>query len=340
MIRFTTGNILESSARCLINTVNCEGYMGKGIAYQFKCRFPENNRSYISACRTGTLHIGTIHTFEEDGKIIVNFPTKDRWRAKSKIQYIETGMQALAEFLQKHAIPSIAIPPLGCGNGGLDWPHVKTIILQAMQPFANHMDIIIYEPSRNIHPIRIKRPPKPTLSHLMLMLLKMHLQKTTKLRLQKAAFFFNLFAGEDFFKFQKYIYGPYSHSIDIISRQIREIEDYYQMNTLQCIHLCKQQLISATVERRFEHFRPSLEKATAFVNAIPTEHEVELIATICFLVGEQPQNLQEISSNIAEWSERKKKLFPPSDIQKATDYLYEKDIFGRNVLAQYELCVQ
>ena len=92
MIRYTTGNIFESNAKCLVNTVNCEGYMGKGIAYQFKMRFPENNRDYVRACKYGNLRIGTIHYYIENGILIVNFPTKDKWREKSQMYYI-TGKQ-------------------------------------------------------------------------------------------------------------------------------------------------------------------------------------------------------------------------------------------------------
>lgn len=89
MITYTKGNMFESDADCLVNTVNCEGFMGKGIAYQFKVRFPENNKSYIKACKSGELTVGKVHYYVEDGITIVNFPTKDKWRANSKIEYIE-----------------------------------------------------------------------------------------------------------------------------------------------------------------------------------------------------------------------------------------------------------
>lgn len=128
MITYVTGDLLQSEAQCLVNTVNCEGYMGKGIAYQFKLAFPENNASYVRACKNGTLHIGTLHHFQEKGKIIVNFPTKDRWRAKSKLEYIEIGLDQLFDLIEELNISSIAIPPLGSGNGGLVWSDVKQLI--------------------------------------------------------------------------------------------------------------------------------------------------------------------------------------------------------------------
>ena len=128
MIEYTKGNMFESGADCLINTVNCEGYMGKGIAYQFKMRFPENNKSYVKACRSGRLTVGKVHWYTEDGITIVNFPTKDKWREKSKIEYIENGMDSLIELLPELKVKRIAIPPLGCGNGGLNWRDVRGII--------------------------------------------------------------------------------------------------------------------------------------------------------------------------------------------------------------------
>lgn len=91
MIKYVTGNIFESDAKCLVNTVNCEGYMGKGIAYQFKMRYPENNKDYVRACKSGELYIGTIHYYTEGGIWIVNLPTKDKWREKTRVSSLING---------------------------------------------------------------------------------------------------------------------------------------------------------------------------------------------------------------------------------------------------------
>ena len=128
MIEYTSGNIFESGADCLINAVNCEGVMGKGIAYQFKLKFPENNKSYIKACKSSELTIGKVHYFTENGITIVNLPTKNKWREKSKIEYIKTAMDYFVDILPKLQVKKIAIPPLGCGNGGLNWEDVKKVI--------------------------------------------------------------------------------------------------------------------------------------------------------------------------------------------------------------------
>lgn len=143
MITFVRGNIFESTAKCLVNPVNCEGVMGKGLALQFKKRFPETFKSYRAECSEFNLRIGKLHIFDENGKTVVNFPTKDTWRDNSKIEYIQKGLAALKAFLNSGYVKSIAIPPLGCGLGGLDWNEVKPIICHYLDPLD--VDIYIYE---------------------------------------------------------------------------------------------------------------------------------------------------------------------------------------------------
>lgn len=133
MIEYVNGDMFQSDADCLVNTVNCEGYMGKGIAYQFKVKFPENNQSYVKACKTGMLKVGQIHYYVEDGKTIINFPTKNKWREPSKMSYIEDGMDAFVQVLPTLNVKTVAIPPLGCGNGGLEWRVVKSVIVDKLQ---------------------------------------------------------------------------------------------------------------------------------------------------------------------------------------------------------------
>ena len=228
MIKYTTGDILTSSAECLVNTVNCEGFMGKGIAYQFKLAFPENEKEYVKQCRSGKFHVGTVTFFKENGKTIVNFPTKDKWRNNSEYSYVETGLKDLVEKLPFQNIKSVAIPPLGCGNGGLAWVTVKEIIEKAIKPLENQFDFIIYEPSQYYKNVP-KQEPKMTAADLLLLNIKTQTVgvRFTKLRLQKTAYFMDMFAGTDYFKFTKNKNGPYSHVIEVCSKRIREFQSYY-----------------------------------------------------------------------------------------------------------------
>lgn len=337
MINFTTGNILESSAECLVNTVNCEGYMGKGIAYQFKKKFPLNYKAYKEACQNGSLKIGTIHYFEEQNKIIINFPTKNKWREKSKMEYIHLGLKELTKFLEMKNIKSIAIPPLGCGNGGLNWNEVKPVILSYLNSFKDNTEIFIYEPSKN-YQSEASLPPKLNASHLILMNFKPLLKKFNKLRLQKAAFFMNLFSGEHYFKFTAHKYGPYAHSIDILIREIKEFQEFHKLDTQDAFSLAKNILISNSIEVKLENFLPHIKRACDFINNIEQDKEVELISTICFLVVQNRDlNLEKIVDKVKSWSDEKAEKFSQNDIIFAVDYLLREGVLELNLLNCLEL---
>ncbi len=150
MIHYVKGNLLESDAEALVNTVNTVGVMGKGIALQFKEAYPENYRVYNNACRKKELHIGSVLLVEDSNlasgsKIIVNFPTKTHWKLPSEYSYIELGLQSLRREIVSRQIKSIAIPPLGSHNGGLDWLRVKQMVETTLGDLD--CDIYLYEPS-------------------------------------------------------------------------------------------------------------------------------------------------------------------------------------------------
>jgi O-acetyl-ADP-ribose deacetylase (regulator of RNase III) len=142
MIHYVQGNLLDSKAEALVNTVNTIGVMGKGVALQFKQQFPENAKVYIKASKEGTIDIGkllvtkdtSLHTGE---KIIINFPTKTDWRKPSEYSYIEKGLQDLLSVIKEQGINSIALPPLGAGNGGLHWVKVKQILEHYLSSLSN-----------------------------------------------------------------------------------------------------------------------------------------------------------------------------------------------------------
>ena len=149
-MEFTRGNILRADAEAIVNTVNCVGFMGRGIAAQFKRAYPENFKAYESACKRKVVAPGKMFIFETgqltNPRFIVNFPTKRHWRGKSRIEDIESGLLALVSDVKGRGIKSIAIPPLGCGLGGLDWKDVRPLIERA---FAALPDVrtLVFEPS-------------------------------------------------------------------------------------------------------------------------------------------------------------------------------------------------
>lgn len=337
MIIYTTGNLLESSAEALVNTVNCEGYMGKGIAYQFKLQYPENNKDYIKACKNKTLTIGEIHFYREKEKIIINFPTKDKWREKSKMEYIDKGLDRLIQLIEDQKIQSIAIPPLGSGNGGLIWAEVKKLIENKLANLPSNIQVYIYEPSQNYKAKPIEEP-KLSMSALILLDIKEGLNKFDKLRLQKTAYFINIFSKYQYFKFKPHQYGPYDHSIEVISKKIKEFEAYHEIYEVKEVYkLVYQKIISEKIETQLNMLKPFIQQAIDYVNSIETNHELEAIATITFLI-EQHKTLsqEEIVSYFKEWSEDKANRFSTEDILNGISKLENNHII-RKVAENYSL---
>jgi len=150
MITLTCGNLLEAETEALVNTVNTVGVMGKGIALQFKRAFPENYKAYRRACEDEQVRLGEMFVFETGRlappRFIFNFPTKGHWRSRSKLDDIETGLDDLARVIRERGIRSIAVPPLGCGHGGLDWKDVRPRIETALADL-DEVDVRLYEPA-------------------------------------------------------------------------------------------------------------------------------------------------------------------------------------------------
>jgi len=151
MIELTQGDILQADAEALVNTVNCVGVMGRGIALQFKKRFPENFKRYKAACDNKELQPGKMFINDlnrlYNPRYVVNFPTKRHWKGKSRMEDIEAGLRALVAEVRKRDIRSIAIPPLGCGLGGLRWADVRAKIEDAFKDLTE-VRVFLYEPKR------------------------------------------------------------------------------------------------------------------------------------------------------------------------------------------------
>ena len=161
MIKFVEGNFFDHSADIRINTVNCVGVMGAGVALQFKNKFPEMYKEYLKACNEGILQIGRPHVWannsffnEEENVIIINFPTKLHWRNPSEYEYIEKGLEWLKIFLLDHEGKIITIPALGCGHGGLDWNVVKGMIISVLSDVK--MDVLVFEPESSIEKNKVE----------------------------------------------------------------------------------------------------------------------------------------------------------------------------------------
>ncbi len=149
MFELAKGNLFETDAEAFVNTVNTAGVMGKGIALQFKKRFPEMYQAYRAACEAGEVRPGHMHVFEQMASLkpryIINFPTKGDWRSASRMTDIKAGLAALRQEIDKRRIRSIAVPALGCGNGGLDWRDVFPVIESALSGLSD-VHVMVFPP--------------------------------------------------------------------------------------------------------------------------------------------------------------------------------------------------
>ena len=140
-IEHRSGDLLSDNSEALVNTVNTVGVMGKGVALQFRKAFPDNYRAYQRACRHNEVRPGSMFVFETGQmvgpRLLINFPTKEHWRGKARMEYIDAGLADLVHVLEQHRIRSVAIPPLGCGNGGLRWDEVRPRIEAALSPLKS-----------------------------------------------------------------------------------------------------------------------------------------------------------------------------------------------------------
>ena len=149
-IDYRTGDLLAADAEALVNTVNCKGVMGKGIALRFKKAFPDNFKRYSIACKREEVQPGRMFVTEPPGGIpryIINFPTKRHWRNRSRLSDVESGLTALANQIREREISSIAIPALGCGHGGLEWKKVRSLIEQKLGGLSDDVRIVVFEPA-------------------------------------------------------------------------------------------------------------------------------------------------------------------------------------------------
>ena len=199
-------------------------------------------------------------------------------------------------------------------------------------------DFVIFEPSGSYKAIP-KRPPQISVSGLVLLDIRMQLKKFNAIRLQKAGYFVNLFLEEEYFKFDKWKYGPYSHSIDIVARNIKEYQTYYGIDNSQTtFEQIYQVICSEKVDSKFNKLHTAVKKSTEYVNKIQTDKKLEGIATVLYLVQTGTlQNKKQLIKNFKNWSEDKANRFSEADISECISYLEDTSIISADICGNYEL---
>lgn len=326
MIHYKIGNLLESEAEALVNTVNTVGVMGKGIALQFKNTFPNNFKIYQKACKNNELQVGKLLITEEESlllgkKVIINFPTKTNWRLPSEYSYIEDGLIELVKEIQNRKIKSIAIPPLGAGNGGLDWNQVKAIL----QKHLSNIDceIYIYEPSQSIQEVLKKERVKLTPARAMLLTVLYDLVKNgefvSEFSSEKITYFLQRFGGNEVFnlKFEPNFYGPYSGKVKHVLHYLNgsyimgySSKDKKPFEELGIIAEAESEVNSyLNLEENRKH-KETVEKTKSFLLGFYSQFGLELLSTIDFIKETKSVNSHDdIIFELEKWSNRKKTLF-------------------------------
>lgn len=340
------GNLLAAPTQALVNTVNTVGVMGKGIALQFKENFPNNFKLYERASKEGEVKIGKMFVTRENTlegeKIIVNFPTKTEWYRKSQYNYIEEGLKDLVQVIKEYKIKSVAIPPLGCGNGGLKWDRVKLLLEQYLSPLQD-IRIIIYEPNEAVKGIlqkeENKKDKKLTRAGAMVLAALFKYERfgepASVFAANKLAYFLQE-SGEDLkLKFVQYDYGPYAQQIDKVlyalnGKYLRGLE---QMNAKPFEHLelnykyfdevmnyIKMQLNDAQRLRLTNLFR--------LIDGFESTLSLEILSSTHFILRQDPSIAQDDLLRKVKWTIRKENRIADDYINIAYDHLKE---YGREL---------
>ena len=350
MIQFTQGNLLNAEVEALVNTVNTVGVMGKGIALMFKERFPLNMTAYAKACKAKEVQTGKMF-ITETGELmgprwIVNFPTKQHWRARSKMEWVVEGLQDLKHFIVEQQVRSIAIPPLGAGNGGLKWPDVKAEIEKALGDLTG-VDIIIYEPTARYQNVAKRQgveqltAPRAMIAELVRRYWVLGME-CSLLEIQKLAWFLNRVIEARQLKnplglhFQANNYGPYAdelrHLLNSLDGSYLQSDkriadsDPFDVIAFNDNHRKK---VDAYLHSEAKSYLPALEKTAELIDGFESPFGMELLSTVDWLIykeGVQPER-DAILNALGQWpagerwAKRKTKLFDARSINIALERL-------------------
>lgn len=349
MIKYTKGNLLESGAEAVVNTVNTVGVMGKGIALMFKERFPENYSRYVAACKRGEIQVGHIFvtaTNELSGpKWVVNFPTKQHWRSPSRIEWIIEGLQDLRNFIIERDVKSVAIPPLGAGNGKLNWSEVKPEIERALM--GVDAEVVVYEPTDQYQNVA-KRDGVEKLTAARALIAELVRSywvlgnECTLLEIQKLAWFMEQslesrsLSNPLKLQFQADRYGPYADRLRHLLNGLdgsylhceKRISDASPLDVIW-FDESRADFLQAYLKSEAKQYVGALEDVLSIIDGFESPFGMELLATVHWLLvreGSAPSvtNLRRAIQGwggLPEAASRKDRLFDDSSISIALERL-------------------
>lgn len=343
MIENRTGNLLEAEAEALVNTVNCVGVMGKGIALQFAKKFPEMLASYKQACKDEEVKPGAIHVYEREDmllpRFVLNFPTKRHWKGKSRMEDIAIGLDTLAKVIQQRNIKSIALPPLGCGNGGLEWSEVSALIHEKLGSLDD-VTIWIFPPAGTPDAKQIShKTERPSMNPSRAICVKIWQQyfalgyELSLLEVHKLLYFLQE-AGEPLkLRFEKQTYGPYA---DNLRHLLHRFEGHFTLGFADGrnkpdtpIELLPgaieeaNEFLEATAEQSADSLK-RLNRVAELIEGFESPYGMELLATVHWVASHEgaTKPLDALAA-VRAWNLRKRKLMEPKHVELAWKCLNE-----------------
>ncbi len=349
MIRYETGNLLDAGTEAVVNTVNTVGVMGKGVALMFKEAYPENFDRYAAAVEAGEVRTGTMFVTERPAlrgpKWIINFPTKEHWRGKSRIEWIESGLDDLVRVIRENNIRSIAIPPLGCGHGGLDWSDVRPLIERKLAASEN-VDIVVYEPSTAYQNVAKKRgvekltPARALIAELVRRYWILGIE-CTLLEIQKLAYFLEReikasgLPNPLRLEFKANRYGPYA---DRLRHLLEDLDGSYLRAAVRvsdakpqdviAFNDVKKERLDAYLRSEAKGYMASLERTAERIAGFESPLGLELLATVDWLLTHEriTPSIAAIREALSLWpgkgaGARKLRLFDERMLALAIDRL-------------------
>jgi O-acetyl-ADP-ribose deacetylase (regulator of RNase III) len=350
MVRKVRGNLLNADVDALVNTVNTVGVMGRGIALQFKKAFPaEYFRAYEAACKSGEVRVGRVHVYDNGGlngpRYIINFPTKKHWRGASRMEWVREGLVSLVETIHRLDITSVALPPLGCGLGGLSWDAVYPEIVEAFRELPD-VDVMAYEPAGVPEAEMMKdvtaRPRMTVGRAVVLVLMDRYLvpgfdYRLSLLEVQKLVYF-QVAAGEHLnqVEFAKGVYGPYADTL----RHVLEKMDHHfiagygdgQNKPEMPIRLLPDAAAEAreflnSPEHRATHAR--FDRVIELIEGFETPYGMELLSSVHWVATREAARTPGAAVEaIQRWTERKASLIRPEHIHVAWTRLAKQGWIG------------
>lgn len=341
MITPGKGDILHADVDALVNTVNCVGIMGRGIALQFRKAFPDYFHAYQAACKHGELHTGSVLSYRLNRVTrpyyIISFPTKEHWKGNSRMEYIESGLQSLVAEVKRLGIQSIAIPPLGCGLGGLQWSDVRPLIERAFVELPD-VQVVLYAPSGTpdaSHIVKNSKPPEMNLNRAILLVLMRRYQSalmdisTSLLEVHKLGYFAQE-AGQTLnLRYSKGPYGPYAENLRhaLIAMDGHFTHGYGDAHDSPKKSIEIDPLAAERAQRYLDTHKESrdrVERVASLIEGFETPFGMELLATVHWVaVREGAGTPEQAVECVYAWS-RRKRMFSERHIQLAWKVMEEK----------------